>query len=112
MIFYSGLGFLVLVIVFGFSLAFNLAFNHWWGAGYWDTHQWPFAVSLFPSGIVCWTVGSFLCRRPKQVLIDTETGEKVVVDRGNHTFFFLPMDLWGPLLIVIGLVVLVVDLFK
>ena len=54
MIIWSGLGFLVAVIIFGCSLALNFAFNAWFGDGYYDTHKWPFAISLFLSAIICW----------------------------------------------------------
>ena len=112
MIIWSGLGFLVFVVVFAFSLVFNLAFNAWWGEGYYDTHKWPFAISLFLSAIVCWFLGLALRKRTARTVIDKQTGQEIVLDRSNHNFFFIPMHFWGPLLLVIGVIVLIIDLLK
>lgn len=96
MIIWSGLGFLVAVIVFGFSLVLNLAFNAWFGEGYYNAHKWPVALSLLLSAVACWFLGLVLRDR----------------DQGGHTLFFIPMHLWGPILAVIGVVVLVADVLK
>ena len=109
MIIWSGLGFLVAVIVFGFSLVFNLAFDAWWGAGYYDAHKWPFGVSLLLSAMACWFLGAYLRHRGAQTVIDTTTGQEMVLDRGHHQFFFIPMHLWGPILAVGGGVVCIMD---
>jgi hypothetical protein len=110
MIIWSGLGFLVAVIVFGFSLVFNLVFNAWLGESYYEEHKWPFGVSLLLSAIACWFLGSYLRRRGAQTVIDTTTGQEMVLDRGRHQFFFIPMHLWGAILAIGGVVVCVVDL--
>jgi hypothetical protein len=112
MIIWTGLGFLVAVIVFGFSLAFNLAFNALWGEGYYDTHKWPFAISLFLSAIACWLLGLALRKRTARTVIDKATGQEIVLNRSNHSLFFIPMHFWGPILAVIAVVVLVNDLSK
>ena len=112
MIIWSGLGFLVAVIVFGCSLAFNLAFNVWWGQGFYDSHKWPFAISLLLSAIICWFLGSILRKRTSQTVIDKATGEEMVINRSDHSLLFIPMHIWGPILAVISIIVLVVDLLK
>ena len=112
MIIWSGLGFLVAVIVFGVSLAFNFAFNAWWGEGYYDSHKWPAGVSLFASAIACWFLGSALRKRTSQHVIDKETGKEFVLDRANHSLFFIPVRMWAPVLVVIGCIVIVIDLLK
>ena len=112
MIIWSGLGFLVAVIVFGCSLALNFAFNAWLGEGYYDTHKWPLAVSLFLSAIICWFLGSALRKRTSRTVIDKETGKETVLNRSNHSLFFIPMHIWAPILAAIGAVVLVMDLLK
>ena len=112
MIIWSGFGFLVAVIVFGASLALNFAFNAWLGDDYYDTHKWPFAVSLFVSAVICWFFGSALRKRTSQTVIDKATGQEMVLNRSNHTLFFIPMHIWAPILVVIGVVVLVMDLLK
>lgn len=110
-IIWSGLGFLVAVIVFGFSFAFNLAFNAW-NPGYWEANRWPFGVSLLVSAVVCWLVGTCLRKRGAQTLIDQATGQETVIDRSDHRLFFIPMHLWGPILAVCGLIVCLVDIVR
>lgn len=112
MIIWSGLGFLVAVIVFGCSLALNVAFNAWWGEGYYGAHKWPFAISLFLSALLCWLLGSALRKRTSQTVIDKATGKERVLDRSHHSLFFIPMHMWAPVLAVIGVIVLVMDLLK
>ena len=112
MIIWSGLGFLVAVIVFGFSLVLNFAVNACWGDGYYDTHKWPLATSLFLSAVACWFLGSTLRQRNPQIVIDKETGKELVLNRSNHSLFFIPIHIWAPILAVIGAIVLVVDLLK
>lgn len=112
MIIWSGFGFLVAVIVFGSSLALNFAFNAWLGSGYYDTHKWPLAISLFLSAVICWFLGSALRKRGSQTVIDKATGQEMVLNRSNHSLFFIPMHIWAPILAVIGVIVLVVDLLK
>jgi hypothetical protein len=112
MIIWSGLGFLVAVIVFGFSLTLNSALNAWWGEGYYDAHKWPFAISLFLSAIVCWFLGSTLRKRASQTVIDKAPGKEMVLNRSNHSLFFIPMHIWAPILAVIGSILLVIDLLK
>jgi hypothetical protein len=112
MIIWSGFGFLVVVIVFAFSLALNFAFNAWWGPSYYDTHKWPVAISLFLSAIVCWFLGTALRKRKSRVVVDKATGKEFTLSRSNHRLFFIPMHLWGPILAVIGVVLLVMDFLK
>jgi hypothetical protein len=112
MIIWTGLGFLVAVIVFVSSIILNLAFNTWFGEGYYDTHKWPLAISLFISAIICWLLGSALRKRTSQTVIDKATGQEMVLNRSNHSLFFIPMHLWGPVLALIAVVVLTMDFVK
>jgi hypothetical protein len=112
MIIWTGLGFLVAVVVFGVSLAFNFAFNAWYGEVYYDTHKWPVAISLLVSAVICWFLGSSFAKRDSQTVIDKETGQEIVLNRSNHSLFFIPMHFWAPILAVIGVVMLIMDLAK
>jgi hypothetical protein len=106
---WSGYGFLVAVVVFGFSLAANFITNSATGSGkYWDAHKWPFAVSLLMAGVTCLLVGGIFRNKNARILIDPETGENVVL-RVSHTFFFVPMIWWGPILIAIAFVTLAME---
>ena len=111
-IIWSGKGFLVAVITFGFSLIANFISNSVTGSGvYWDAHKWPLAVSLFFSAVPCWFIGRYFQNREPQVLIDPKTGKKVVL-RKSHTLFFIPIMWWGPILAVFGLIALGMEFIK
>lgn len=107
---WHGKGFLAFVITFAFSLAANLITNSWTGSGaYWDTHQWPFAVSLAFSSRTCRLLGMELERRGARALIDPKTGEEVVLN-DSHSLFFIPMKWWGPIL-GLGSIILIANEF-
>jgi hypothetical protein len=111
-IIWTGKGFLVAVFVFGSSLIANLITNAMTGsASYWEAHKWPFADSLFVSGALCWSVGRQLHSKPARVLLDPNTGKQVVL-RNSHTFFFIPVMWWGPILGLGGLIILAVEALK
>jgi hypothetical protein len=111
-IIWSGKGFLVAVFTFGFSLIANLLANAVTGSGaYWEAHKWPLAVALFVSALACWFVGRVFQNRKARLLIDPKTGEEVVL-RKSHTFFFIPMMWWGPILAVFGLIALGMDFMR
>ena len=109
---WSGKGFLVAVFAFGFSLAANLISNSVTGSGaYWDAHKWPVAVSLFASAAACWVVGRDFPDEKPRVLIDPKTG-KEIISRRLHSFLFIPMMWWGPILAVFGLIALGVEFMR
>ena len=67
-----------------------------------------FGLGLLAAGGVIWIAGTRLNDKPDQHLIDPETEELVRLRRRNaHTFFFVPMQWWGPVAAVLGLVTLV-----
>lgn len=104
MLIWNGLGFLVAVVVFGCSLVANIIFNQVMGEGYYDSHKWPVAISLIVSAVFCWALGDYLRKRSDRAVIDVETGEELVINQSHHSLFFIPMHWWGPILLVIALV--------
>jgi len=107
---WRGLGWLVAAIVFGLSLAANLLFNLAYGDRYYDNHKWPFAISLFISGIVCFFLGRHLKARSDRIAIDKQTGQEFVANQSQHTLFFVPMHLWGIVMVPIAVVIFVLDI--
>jgi hypothetical protein len=106
MIVFTGLGFLVLVITFGCSLAASFITNELTGSrDYWRAHKWPLAVALLVAGLACWLLGKHLHKKPLRRMIDLDTGEELIL-RPSHTFFFIPVLYWGPILALTGLGVL------
>jgi len=109
-IIWHGKGFLVAVFVFGFSLIANLIANSVTGSGvYWDTHKWPFALSLLVSAAICWPLGDYLRKRSNRIVIDKQTGKEFVLNQSQHTLFFIPMHWWSPILLVIAVILFAVE---
>jgi len=112
MIIWSGLGFLVVVFVFGAALLCNWAFDAAWGAGYYSAHHWTVGVAMFMGATWSWVVGNSLRKRTARTVIDEATGERFILDRVKHGLFFIPMHYWGPILGVIGVVLCVMEFVK
>ena len=104
MIVWKGWGFLVAVIVFGLSLAMELGTEALVGDDrFYQTRAWPLALALALSGAIIWGLGKSLHARPGRVVIDKATGKELTVG-GQHTFFFMPMHYWGPVLMALSAV--------
>jgi hypothetical protein len=101
---WRGKGYLVPAIVFFVGLALNLATNLMWGEAYWDNHAWPVGCEFILSGGLIWVVERQLAKQAGRVLIDEQTGQRVVLS-SNHQFFWIPMKWWGVILVGIGIVV-------
>ena len=111
MIIWSGFGFFVALIVFGCGLAAQLITSYVTGSeAYWNTHKWTHALALFTAAVLCWFLGRFLRARGSRTLIDPSTDQSVV-QRQNHSLFFIPMEFWGPILGAIALYLFLKDLF-
>jgi hypothetical protein len=100
---HRGLGYLVFVILFVVSLAANVIVNAAYGDRYYDNHKWPLFLSLILSAIIIWFVGRHLRKRSDRVVIDKQTGEEMIVNMSTHDLFFIRMEYWSPIILVIGL---------
>lgn len=112
MIIWSGLGFLAAVIIFACLLVCNLMMDSIWGKGYYSAHYWTIAMGMLAAAPIVWWVGNLLRKRNAQIVIDKATGKEMVLDRGNHHLFFIPMHLWGPLLVAIAAVLFILELIN
>ena len=108
MIIWSGLGFLVAVITFGCLLltefATRAAFHD---DHYYQAHGWTKLAAFLVAALIVWPLGRYLRAKPARVLVDPATGEQVVFKR-NHALFFIPMEYWAPILVVLGMIFLFV----
>jgi hypothetical protein len=107
MIIWSGLGFLVAVITFLLLLSAEyvteLLFRD---ESYYQAHGWPKLLAFFLAGVVIWPLGIYLNRKPRKVMIEKETGKEISMP--GHTFFFITMEYWGPILVGLGIIFLFV----
>ena len=100
MIIWTRLGFLVFVFFFGAACLCQLGFDRHFGKGYYSTHKWTIGTAMVIAAGPSWLVGRLLRRRTR-TLIDPQTGGQVILDGDTHTLFFIRMDLWGPILLVL-----------
>jgi hypothetical protein len=109
MIIWQGFGFLVAVFAFVFALLAQLASNYITNdENYWDQNRWVLGLALLAAGIVSWYLGRFLARRKARVVIVKETNKEMILEN-KHSLFFIKMYYWGPILGVIGLVLIVIN---
>jgi hypothetical protein len=101
---WSGRGFLVPVIAASSCLLMELTTRAvFQDDSYYHTQAWPIPTALAISGVFCFFVGRFINRGSPRKLVDIETGAFVVLPRSQHTFFFVPVQYWGPILFVIAI---------
>lgn len=106
MFIWQGAGAVVLIIAILAALLTNIVTSRVFDENnYFQTHSWAQAVALWLSGAGCWFLGRYLHGRPGQIVIDKATGVAVTV-KPVHSMFFIKLEYWGPILLVIGLCVL------
>ena len=112
MVIWSGFGFLVAVITFGSCLLANIVLDAQFGEGYYSSHLWAVGAALIVGGIGSSGIGFMLKARSDRFVVDEETGERMVINNSNHTFFFIPMHWAGMVIAVIGIGVAISDAFN
>jgi hypothetical protein len=110
MLIWTGWGFAVPVVAFASLILAELAANAYFDDEfYYAENGWPKAVGMFLAAALLWFLGQFLHRDPGRTVIDKETGQELVIRR-THTFFWIRVEYWALILVVVGVVVLVLDL--
>ncbi|QDU86908.1 hypothetical protein Pla175_02620 [Pirellulimonas nuda] len=102
MLIWSGYGFLVPVLTFCSCLLLAVALDAMFGEGYYSSHPWAVGTALVVGGMASALVGFSLKGRSDRTVIDEQTGERFVVNRSSHSFFFIPMHWAGVLIALIG----------
>jgi hypothetical protein len=104
MLIWSGWGIAVPVITFAFLLLLDWATGAYFeDTSYYAENGWPKFVAVALAALVVWFLGRYLNADKGRVLVDPATQETVVLKR-THTFFWLRIEYWAPLLIVLGIV--------
>lgn len=104
LIVWDGHGYLTAVFTFGTCLAMEIGIEEFMAdERFFQDQIWPLpaalALAAIPTAIVGWALNRGGSARR---LLDPETGETVVVPRIRHSFFFIPMEWWGLILLVIA----------
>ena len=108
MVIWSGLGFLVAVITFLLLLLAEYGTEALYGdESYYQAHGWPKLLAFWLAGAVIWPLGAYLNRKQGKVMIEKATGREVLL-KPDHTFFFIRMEYWGPILLALGVIFLFV----
>ena len=109
MLIWNGLGFLVAAITFGCCLMANFLLDAQFGKGFYSSHLWAVGLALLLGGIISSGVGFLLKGRSDRFVVDEETGERLVINQSDHSFFFIPMHWAGVVIAVIGASVAIQD---
>lgn len=112
MIIWNGLGYLAAVFTFGACLIAQLVFDDRFGAGYYSSHLWTVGLGLLAGGAMSAAAGYMLKSRNDRDVIDAKTGERLVINRSQHSFFFLPLHWAGLIIAAIGIALAAADALK
>lgn len=100
---WQGWGILVVVLYFGIGILMqNLINAVFHDPEYYSNNAWPIFLTAVVSGLAIWFVGLRFNGRKGQILIDKETGHEVEL-KSTHTFFFIPMQYWAIIIMVLTL---------
>jgi len=98
MIVWSGRGFLI-AIVFIASMFASVSIIPKEYADY------SFVISFFITGIFSWFFGLKWNKDNERIVIDEKTNKKLRL-KNNHTFFWVPMQYWGIISSILGIIIL------
>jgi len=103
MIFYSGRGYLVIILFFVPLFVFGMPLNVFTAKSWWPLHS-----LMILGAILIIVVGRFANRKKVTADVIYEKSGPVIVLKTPHTLYWIPMEYWGPILLVIyfGLVAL------
>ena len=112
---WSGKGFWAIPIIIFCVVGVFLAWP--WVAGngqegYYVTHNAlpPLGVGWLLAGVLLYLLGKHLNRGSSRLIIDPTTGREMA-ERPNHHAFYLPVEYWGVLSLLMGLVTLAESFF-
>jgi len=70
-----------------------------------DYADYTFVIAFFAGGLFSWVYGEKWNNQKEEIFIDPQTGEKSLVNN-NHTLFWVPMQYWGIVFPVLGILML------
>ncbi len=111
MIIWRGWGLVAVVLGFAALLGAPFVVDAVAGRGTYSRDAWLYAgPAVAVAGVLTFFVGRWLNDpRRGRVLVDKKTGEEVL-DKPRNDLFFIPMELWGGALVVLGVIAFVAGL--
>ncbi len=101
MVIWSGLGFIIPIVVIACFLGGHLIMEDGWSG-----NTWAQAGSMLLAAIATFAVDkTLLSKRTDTTLMNKETGEDVIL-RKNDSLFFVPFRFWPFILIALAAVIL------
>lgn len=108
MIIWRGLGILVAVICFAaLILTEKVSENITGDDQFYQQHGWVVLIGLLVAATLTYGLHRLLRLQKGRVVIDKETGEEIVLSP-KHSLFFIPVQLWPAVFVILGLVFAVV----
>jgi hypothetical protein len=106
MVIWTGWGILIGVVGFACLILTQLGVNaamH--DDQFYQSHGWPKLVGLWIAAAVSWPIGRAMNRGEERQLLDPESGQPVVVrSGGGHALFFVPVQYWWVIYLILGVV--------
>jgi hypothetical protein len=104
MIIWKGAGFIVAVVAFLMLLLTELSVEALFkDDSYYQTHGWPKLLAFVIAGCIVLVIGKYLNKKDDKVLIEKETGKEIVL-KSEHSLFFIRVEYWGYILVVLGVI--------
>ncbi|MBK1809937.1 hypothetical protein JHL18_04685 [Clostridium sp. YIM B02505] len=101
MLIWKGYGFLAFLFFLTSFLIVELAV----GETFYRAHRWLDFFAFVITALFCYFVGKKLNNNKGKVYIDKKTGEEVLI-KTTHSLFFIKMEYWGFIFLVIGFIYL------
>ncbi len=105
MIIWSGWGLIVLGIVVAIFLVMNSIFGSILGLNTFADSKWMDSISLLISAVLCWYTGKHINKPSGRIFVDKVTGEEFREGGGRHRLFFIKVEYWAIILVLVGIAI-------
>ncbi|NME72386.1 hypothetical protein [Flammeovirga aprica] len=92
---WSGKGIFAIFVFLASAIIFGLIFPG-------TSASYGFGFCFIVTAVFSWFMGKKWNDQDAKMYIDEDSGQKVIV-KGNHTIFWIKLQYWGPIFLLIGL---------